>query len=137
MKTFNFYFLIVLFTIIPFTLSNCASDDQKDNVIQPEVPNSEIPHSLALSYKKVINNKEINQLIKTDDNGYIGIVFSEDYQIVKFDSEFNIIWEKSYGGSKNDYAEAIIQDKNGNFFIIGASESSDGDVKSNFGSFDI
>lgn len=121
--------------MLQFTLSNCASDDnQKDTTTQPK---PDPAHTLELSYKKVINGKEITQLVKTNDNGFIGIVFSEDYEVVKFDSDFNILWDKTYGGSKKDYVQSILQDKDGNFFLIGSSESSDGDVTDNFGSFDI
>lgn len=132
---FKFYFTLAILTMLQFTLSNCASDNnQGDTTTQTK---SDPVHTLDLSYKKVINGKQITQLIKTNDNGFIGIVFSKDYEVIKFDSEFNIVWDKSYGGSKNDYAQSILQDKDGNFFVIGNSESSDGDVTGNFGSFDI
>ncbi|WP_343696954.1 hypothetical protein [Flavobacterium sp.] len=140
---FKFYLTFTILTILQLTLSNCASDDnQGDTTVQPKPdpavePKPDTEHTLDLSYKKVINGKEITQLIKTNDNGFIGIVFSEDYEVIKFDSEFNIVWDKTYGGSKNDYAQSILQDKDGNFFVIGHSESSDGDVTNNFGNFDI
>lgn len=141
MRTFKFYFLfaIALFTL---TLSNCASDENtEDNTVKPEVPipaipKPEIPHTLDLSYKKVINDKQIKQLIKTND-GYIGLFIATDYIVVKFDADFNIIWEKKYGGSKNEYASSIVQDNNGDYIIVGQSESTDGDVTNNYGNRDI
>ena len=86
---------------------------------------------------KIIDGKEIRSLIKTDDGGYIGIAFSEDYDILKFDSAFNVIWNKTYGGTKGDYAESVIQTNDGGYIVIGETESSDGNITINHGSYDI
>ncbi len=51
-----------------------------------------------------------------------------DGWIIKTDSTGNILWEKTYGGTKGDNFRRIIPDNNGNYFILGASNSSDGDV---------
>ncbi len=51
-----------------------------------------------------------------------------DGWIIKADSIGNIIWEKSYGGTKGDNFFRIFPDNLGNYFILGASNSSDGDV---------
>ncbi|WKL47607.1 hypothetical protein Q1W71_21950 [Flavobacterium pectinovorum] len=142
MRTFKFYFLFVI-ALFTLTLSNCASDENaEDNTVKPEVPipeipKPEIPHTLDLSYKKVINDKQIKRLIKTNDNGYIGLFISTDYIVVKFDAGFNIMWEKKYGGSKNEYASTIVQDNYGDYMIVGQSESTDGDVTGNYGDYDI
>ncbi len=51
-----------------------------------------------------------------------------DGWIIKTDSTGNILWEKTYGGTKGDNFRRIIPDNNGNYYILGASNSSDGDV---------
>ncbi|OBS14569.1 hypothetical protein ATE49_18055 [Elizabethkingia miricola] len=76
-------------------------------------------------------------MIKTKDNHYVAIVSAEDYHVIKFDSNFNIVWNKVYGGSKRDYAEGIIEDSQGNLLVIGESESTNGDIEKNNGDFDI
>lgn len=86
---------------------------------------------------KVIDGKEIRNIIKTSDGGYIGIAYSQDYDIIKFDSNFNIIWNKVYGGSDGDYAESIIQTIDGGYVVIGGTKSNDGDVTINHGGYDI
>ncbi|MDG2152402.1 MAG: T9SS type A sorting domain-containing protein [Crocinitomicaceae bacterium] len=53
---------------------------------------------------------------------------SSDYWIVKLDTDGNIAWEKSYGGSDRDVAHCIKQTNDGGFLVSGISSSSDGDV---------
>jgi hypothetical protein len=86
---------------------------------------------------KVIDGKEIRNIIKTSDGGYIGIAFSQDYDIIKFDSEFNTVWNKIYGGSDGDYVESIIQTNDGGYVVIGGTKSNDGEVTINHGGYDI
>lgn len=86
---------------------------------------------------KVIDGKKFSSIIKTIDGGFVGIVFTDDYNIIKFDSEFNIAWDKTYGGSKGDYAQSIIQTNDGGYLVIGYTLSSDGDITSSRGESDI
>jgi len=86
---------------------------------------------------KVVDGKEIRNIISTSDGGYAGIAHSDDYNVIKFDSEFSVIWEKTYGGSKGDYVQSIIQTNEGGYLVSGGTLSSDGDVSSNYGSHDI
>ena len=86
---------------------------------------------------KVIDGKEIRGISKTNDGGYIGIVFSEDYEVLKFDSAFNIVWDRTYGGSNGDYIETIIQSDDGGYLAIGETKSSDGNITLNHGDYDI
>lgn len=61
-----------------------------------------------------------------------------DYWIVKIDANGNVLWDKTYGGAKNDLAESIALDDNGNVFISGKSESQiSGDkTEDGYGSYD-
>ena len=83
---------------------------------------------------------------QTTDGGYIIAGSSEsnngdvsgnhgnaDYWILKINSMGVIQWQKSYGGSKFDYAKNIIQTTDGGFIIAGNSNSNDGDVIGNHG----
>ncbi len=79
-------------------------------------------------------------ILKIPD-GYLIIGWTESYDgdisfnnggsdgwIIRTDSTGNITWEKTYGGTKGDNFFRIFGDNNGNYFILGASNSSDGDV---------
>jgi hypothetical protein len=51
-----------------------------------------------------------------------------DGWVIKIDTIGNLIWEKTYGGTEGDNFFRIFPDNAGNYFILGASNSSDGDV---------
>lgn len=127
----NKLFFLLLFLIV----SSCSSEDSSNPNKNPANTSTDL--KFKLSYKTSINSLHIRQVIKTKDNGYIAIAFAEDFHIIKFDSNFNVVWEKFYGGSKKDYAESIIEDSQGNFLILGGSESINGNIEHNNGKFDI
>jgi len=56
--------------------------------------------------------------------------------VIKLDNAGSIQWEKSLGGSGDDIASSIQQTSDGGYIISGATESNDGDVSGNHGSFD-
>jgi len=95
------------------------------------------------------NNEGATSIIQTTDGGYAitgyatstdgdvtGNHGGEDYWVVKINSTGTIQWEKSYGGTGDDYANKIIQTYDGGYAIIGYSYSSDGDVTGNHGNGD-
>jgi len=95
------------------------------------------------------DNDEAMSIEQTTDGGYIVAGFSksidgdltanhglEDYWITKLDSTGLIEWQKSYGGSGDENANFIQQTTDGGFIVAGFSESDDGDVLLNHGSFD-
>jgi hypothetical protein len=75
------------------------------------------------------------------DNGYIiaggtgsndgDVSFSYglgDGWLIKTDSAGNLIWEKTYGGSDSEGFSRIIPTSDNNFYLLGISWSSDGDI---------
>ena len=56
-----------------------------------------------------------------------------DYWIVKLDTAGNITWQKSFGGSDDDWAEYIQQTTDGGYIISGRSKSSNGNATLNHG----
>ncbi|MBL7989239.1 MAG: T9SS C-terminal target domain-containing protein [Chlorobi bacterium] len=86
---------------------------------------------------------------QTSDGGYIvagssystdGDVISHfrawvesDYWIVKLTNAGDIQWEKSLGGSGNDYAASIEQTSDGGYIVAGWSSSTEGDVTGHHG----
>ncbi len=73
---------------------------------------------------------------KSNDGDVTGNHGAGDYWIVKLDSNGNILWQKSMGGSSADYARSIQQTTDGGYIVAGFTWSNDGDVTGNHGSHD-
>lgn len=71
-----------------------------------------------------------------DVTGHHGLSTNSDIWILKIDDSGQIIWEKSFGGSSFEYGGIVSAASSGGFIFAGASTSSDGDLTSNYGSFD-
>ena len=55
----------------------------------------------------------------------------------KIDLDGNILWRKYFGGTNNDRSYDSIETADGDFIIVGSSESTDNDISSPKGSYDI
>ncbi len=77
-------------------------------------------------------------LILLDDGSFIaqGITYSTDIDgltikggtdgvVVRFDKDGNVVWQKSWGGSDNDYFRELSLMDDGSFLVIGESKSTD------------
>lgn len=95
------------------------------------------------------NLDEAYAIIQTYDSGYAvaGISHSNDgdltgnhggldYWVVKLSSSGIIEWQKSLGGSGDDWAYSIIQTFDSGYVVSGYSNSNDGDVTGNIGFYD-
>jgi hypothetical protein len=56
-----------------------------------------------------------------------------DFWVVKLDSAGNLLWEKSLGGSRDDFATSIRQTKDGGYIVAGGTLSEDGDITHHHG----
>ncbi|MFT5257456.1 MAG: hypothetical protein ACI9JT_000212 [Polaribacter sp.] len=95
-------------------------------------------------------NEAFNAVTKTTDGGYIVAGYTQsndgdliskanisfDFLVSKFSLENTLEWQKTYGGSEDDSASAIIQTLGGGFVVLGTSKSSDLEVSANAGSQD-
>ncbi|MGB9788232.1 MAG: hypothetical protein ACPLVD_05355 [Dictyoglomus turgidum] len=75
------------------------------------------------------NFDEANSIWEVSD-GYLVVGFTlsysaggKDVALVKFDKNGNVLWYKTYGGSKDDVGSKIIETSDGNFLIIGSTLS--------------
>ncbi|GHV40442.1 hypothetical protein FACS1894187_21380 [Synergistales bacterium] len=59
-----------------------------------------------------------------------------DYWIVKLKADGTIDWQKSLGGTIDDYVQSIQQTSDGGYIVAGYSQSNDGDVSGNHGGYD-
>ncbi|MEJ5050662.1 T9SS type A sorting domain-containing protein [Chryseobacterium culicis] len=95
------------------------------------------------------NHDNAQSIQQTTDGGYIvagtsnsndgdvtGNHGNDDYWVVKLDSNGNIQWQKSLGGSNSDTAQSIQQTADGGYIVAGSSHSNDGDVSGNQGGQD-
>ena len=84
---------------------------------------------------------EAYSIIQTVDDGFIvagytnswdgdvhGKNGSWDFWLVKLDSAGDTTWTKTFGGSLYDIPKMVIQDNEGNYVLVGESNSFDGDV---------
>ena len=75
----------------------------------------------------VIGNSESSDFDIMNNQGLI------DAFVFKMDSEGNILWQKHYGGSEYDLVYDIKETEDGDFILVGSSDSSDGDLEDNYG----
>lgn len=68
-----------------------------------------------------------------DPTGNHGLV---DFWLVNFDANGNLIWQKTYGGDKNDICFAVSPTTDNGFILFGYSASANGDLTSNQGGDD-
>lgn len=107
----------------------------------------------TISWKKSLGGtigESLQDIIETPDGGFIGIgnahsadgdvsenFGGDDYWVVRLDASGNLLWEKSYGGSDDEYGWSILRSQEGGYLLGGYSRSEDGDIESNHGSFDV
>ncbi len=60
-----------------------------------------------------------------------------DFWLLELDSDGNIIWQKTYGGSGNEYFDGFLVDDNDSIYLLGGTKSIDGDVSFNHGEKDV
>jgi len=72
----------------------------------------------------------LTSLIQTTDGGYaiVGDTCSfgaggRDVWFIRLDSDGNKVWDKTFGGSKYDYAKSLIQTTDGGYVVAGGTES--------------
>jgi Secretion system C-terminal sorting domain len=95
------------------------------------------------------NNLQLSCVMASDDGNYItasgssyvdsnadvhhGSFTEADILVMKIDSEGNKVWSKVLGGIHDDYAEAIVPAPSGGCYIVGSTNSDDGDCTGNHG----
>lgn len=137
----------MLFSALIFA---CSSDD-------PAVDDSLVIDELGFAGEiEWIRNfggtgaEQAQSVIPTTDGGYAVLGFTNsvdgelagktqavnDYWLLKFDAEGNLQWHKTYGGSKDDRGQAVVQTSDGGYALAGYARSSDGDGSQNQGFHD-
>lgn len=91
--------------------------------------------------KSILQTDDGHYIIAGESNSKDGEVLGNngqlDYWIVCLNSTGNILWQKNFGGSKEEKLSSIKQTTDGGYILIGTSSSNDGDVNGNHGESDI
>jgi hypothetical protein len=127
-------------------LFSCSKSDTS-TTIEQTINTGSLDFATTIGGSK---NDVLFSVEKTTDGGYIVAGFTQsnngdiktktnesyDFWIAKFSSKNTLEWQKTFGGSLEDRAAAIIQTKDGGFAVLGFSKSSDLDVSANAGAQD-
>lgn len=102
------------------------------------------------TYGGAANDGFWSRIQQTADNGYIicadtrstnGDVTSNhggaDIWVVKITNLGAIEWQKTYGGTSDEFSKSIQQTSDGGYIVLGDAYSTDGDVTGNHGSSDV
>ncbi|TDQ22010.1 hypothetical protein [Tenacibaculum caenipelagi] len=129
--------------ILIITTYSCNNDDGIHITSLTKTP--------EISFVKTLGgtaNESGRSVIETSDGGYAVAGFTQsidgdiettrntiqyDFWVLKFDSQDNLQWQKTFGGTKDDKAFKIIQTNDDGFIIAGYGKSDDGDVDTNEG----
>ncbi len=122
----------VAFSLTLVLFSTCKKDNGECNT-------ANVP---TIDWQKTIGDNDsstINSIQQTNDGGYILAGYKAislnnyDYWIVKLNSNADIEWEKTYGGSNTDEAKSIQQTTDGGYIVAGSTFSNNGDITNNNG----
>ncbi|MCX6352559.1 MAG: T9SS type A sorting domain-containing protein [Bacteroidetes bacterium] len=78
------------------------------------------------------NDKDISYSHDTGSDDY----YHGDYWLIKLDNQGKMEWQKTYGGSNQEYITSIILYKDSGYIVVGSSYSGDGDITRHLGSAD-
>ncbi|MGC4039730.1 MAG: T9SS type A sorting domain-containing protein [Flavobacterium sp.] len=95
------------------------------------------------------NMDSATAITQTTDGGYAFVAFTDsangdvtqnhgetDLWVVKVTESGDIQWQKSFGGSRDEYGRRIKQTSDGGYIIIATTLSNDGDITHNYGESD-
>ena len=139
-------FLYILSLLFAF---GCTKDTELIN--SSEIPKTSFIGEVA--WLKSFGGSEddtARAVIATTDGGYAVFGFSNstdgdlnaknlavnDYWLLKIDAEGALQWSKTYGGSKDDRGQSLVQTQDGGYALTGYAMSSDGDGSVNKGFHD-
>lgn len=88
--------------------------------------------------------EQANAAAQSSDGGYVlagtiqktGSSGKTDAWVLKIDKQGKTVWQRSFGGSDYDCANAIASTRNGGYIIAGYTSSNDGDIVGNHGNSD-
>ncbi len=139
MKTI--YRISFLLSVI-ILINSCSKDDSTTT--------SNVGELDSVSIYGGTKNDSGQSVVSTNDGGYVILGESQsmdgditdkqnesyDYWLLKFNSNSELEWQKTYGGTGDDFGKSVIQTQDGGYAILGSSFSNDEDVTTNNGQQD-
>ncbi len=137
--------MLAVFALVAF--ASCTSDDSEPNPIE------EVTFLGEMDWVKSFGGtgeETAQAVIQTSDGGFAVLGYSSstdgdivgkttevnDYWLLKLDAEGNLLWNKTYGGTKDDRGQSVVQTSEGGYAIVGYAMSDDGDGSNNEGFHD-
>ncbi len=88
------------------------------------------------------DNDRVNDVLQLDDGFFVLgsygihvsnplIIRQSDVWLIKTDLDGNFLWDKKFGGSKDDFGKRILRTSDNNYIIIAQSSSDDEDLSNN------
>ncbi|WP_422349704.1 hypothetical protein [Flagellimonas sp.] len=128
-------------------LVGCLNDDSPTNLPSQRIFEGEVDWMISFGGS---GEDTAQSVIQTSDGGYAVLGYSNsmdgdlagkstsvnDYWLLKLDQEGNLSWSKTYGGTKDDRGQSVIQTRDGGYAIVGYAMSDDGDGSNNEGFHD-
>ncbi|MFD0795957.1 hypothetical protein ACFQZJ_00680 [Maribacter chungangensis] len=139
------YFFVLFIAVLIF-----SCEPENGNEVTP-IPDTTFLGEVAWIKTVGGTGEETAQaIITTTDGGYAVLGFTNsidgdidgkstavnDYLLLKFDGQGNLEWNNTYGGSKDDRGQSLVQTKEGGFALTGYAMSDDGDGSINNGFHD-
>ncbi|WP_431126772.1 hypothetical protein [Flagellimonas flava] len=133
--------------LVLVTALGCLSDDSPTNIPSQRIFEGEVDWMKSFGGS---GEDTAQSVIQTSDGGYAVLGYSNsmdgdlsgkstnvnDYWLLKLDQEGNLSWSKTYGGTKDDRGQSVIQTRDGGYAIVGYAMSDDGDGSNNEGFHD-
>lgn len=144
----------IFFLFFLIGLISCSTDSENDNLEnEPMEREEETIFEGEIDWVKNFGGSGEDTprtLITTSDGGYAILGYTNstdgdlvdktlevnDYWLLKLDADGNLQWSKTYGGSKDDRGQSVVQTMDGGYAITGYAMSSDGDGSKNEGFHD-
>jgi hypothetical protein len=92
----------------------------------------------------------VHKVIKTGDGNFVLLGSTDsidpeikesqgkiDLWVLKITPQGKVLWEARFGGSENELGRDIVMGKDGTYWVLGSSESRDGDIHGHIGGWDI
>ena len=150
----SFYNSVVQSTTSNFVAAGSISDYRYPSTYQQDFLVSEYEDNGVPTWNKNFGgaNFEFAQgLVQSGDGGYVVAGYTNsndtkvtdnhglgtyDFWVIKLDGSGNLLWQKCFGGTKDDKAYTIQKTSDGGYIVAGTAMSSDGNVTASNGAQD-
>ncbi|QBA65461.1 hypothetical protein [Muriicola soli] len=136
-----------IYAFVLLALFSCSDDNSTDAVLEINKFKGEVAWITSFGGS---GDDTPRSVISTSDGGYAIFGYTNstdgdldskttnvnDYWLVRLDADGILLWSRTYGGSKDDRGQAVIETSDGGFAITGYAMSDDGDASNNEGFHD-